>query len=121
MSDSMHPNVRTADTMRVMVNRTSQTSSGSEQRRRLFDALDDGVVLQDSERTVREWNAAALRMLGLTAEQLSGRAALPAGWHVTWEDQRIPDGGDPVRTVLQRALARGKATIAVRQDGVAAT
>jgi diguanylate cyclase (GGDEF)-like protein/PAS domain S-box-containing protein len=117
----MHANVRTADTMSVMVNRSSRASSGSEQRRRLFDALDDGVVLQDSERTVREWNAAALRMLGLSADQLTGRAALPAGWHVTWENQRVLQGGDPVGTALQRALARGKATIAVRRDGAAPT
>jgi diguanylate cyclase (GGDEF)-like protein/PAS domain S-box-containing protein len=107
--------------MRVMVNRTSRASSGSEQRRRLFDALDDGVVLQDSERTVREWNAAALRMLGLTADQLTGRAALPAGWHVSWENQRVLHGRDPVGAVLQRALARGKATIAVRMDDAAPT
>ena len=104
-----------------MVNRTSPASSGSEQRRRLFDALDDGVVLQDSERTVRDWNPAALRMLGLTAEQLTGRAPLDAGWHVMWENQGVLRSGDPVRKVLQRALARGKATIAVRKDGAPPT
>ena len=90
----MHPSVRTADTSSVMVNRTLRPSSGSDQRRRLFDALDDGVVLQDSERTVREWNSAALRMLGLTAEQLTGRAPLESGWHVTWENHSVLDGAD---------------------------
>jgi diguanylate cyclase (GGDEF)-like protein/PAS domain S-box-containing protein len=100
-----------------MVDRTTSAVRGAERRRRLFDALDEGVVLQDSERAVREWNAAALHLLGLTAEQLAGRAPLDSGWHVAWENRRVLRGGDPVRTVLQRALARGKATIVVRKPG----
>ncbi len=97
-----------------MVDRTSPVIRGAERRRRLFDALDDGVVLQDSERTVREWNAPALRLLGLTAEQLTGRAPLDSGWHLTWENGRILRGADPLRTVLLEASSRGALTIAVR-------
>jgi diguanylate cyclase (GGDEF)-like protein/PAS domain S-box-containing protein len=100
-----------------MVDRSSLAIRGADRRRRLFDALDDGVVLQDSERTVLEWNAAALRLLGLTAEQLTGRAPLDAGWQMLWENGRVLRGADPVRTVLQHAFSRGKLRVGVRTSG----
>jgi diguanylate cyclase (GGDEF)-like protein/PAS domain S-box-containing protein len=99
----------------------SPATRGLEQRRHLFDALDEGVIVQDSERTVREWNAPALRMLGLNAEQLVGRMSVDPGWHVTGENEALlHTAGDPVRTLLVRAFELGRLDIVVRKPGRAA-
>lgn len=46
----------------------------------IFDALDEGVVLQDRDSSILEYNAAAERILGLTREQLIGLAPRPPDW-----------------------------------------
>jgi diguanylate cyclase (GGDEF)-like protein/PAS domain S-box-containing protein len=84
-------------------------------RRRLFDTLDEGVVVQDAAGTVRDWNAAALRMLALGPEQLRGDAPVDPGWHVQTEKHSGPyDAGQPIRALLQRALERGSLTVIVQ-------
>ncbi len=53
--------------------------------RAMFDNLHEGVALLDAGGA---WvaNASALRILGLTAEQLAGEERLPDGWYATDED-----------------------------------
>jgi diguanylate cyclase (GGDEF)-like protein/PAS domain S-box-containing protein len=87
----------------------------------LFDTLDEGVVIQDADGTVRDWNEAALRMLALTPEQLRGRAPVDAGWQLRWETHAGPyDASEPVRAMLRRMLEREGVTVAIRA-GAAAT
>ena len=101
-----------------MTEPTPSTVGDVKRRRRVFDTLDEGVVVQETDGIVRDWNAPALRMFGLTPEQLCGRAPLDTRWHVTWED-RTPVGTDqPMQVVLRRAFERGEVTVAVRKpDG----
>jgi diguanylate cyclase (GGDEF)-like protein/PAS domain S-box-containing protein len=88
---------------------------GLPERRRLFDALDVGVVVQDGDGTVRDWNAAALRMLALGAEQIQGRQPAHPGWHVRPEGHGAPfDPREPARGLLQRAFERGGLTVAIQ-------
>ena len=59
----------------------------SEERfRTLIDALGDGVVLQMADYTVVTCNASAVRITGLTADQMVGKAPRPEGWSVVKED-----------------------------------
>lgn len=97
------------------------TGDGAGRRRRLFDTLDEGVVIQDADGAVRDWNAAALRMLGLTADQLRGRAVPDSEWQATWDGITLPsDGGDAVRALLACAVERGGVTAQVHpSDGEA--
>ena len=98
-----------------MTEPTPSSVSEGKRHRRLFDTLNEGVVVQDTDGNVRDWNAPALRMFGLTADQLCGRTPLPTRWHVTWED-RTPVGADqPIQTVLRRAFERGEVTVAIRR------
>jgi diguanylate cyclase (GGDEF)-like protein/PAS domain S-box-containing protein len=101
-----------------MTEPTPSTVGDAKRRRRVFDTLDEGVVVQDTDGAVRDWNAPALRMFGVSPEQLCGRARLGTRWRVMWED-RAPVGGDqPVQGVLRRAFERGQVTVSVRKpDG----
>ncbi|MBK9989744.1 MAG: PAS domain S-box protein [Verrucomicrobia bacterium] len=57
----------------------------------IFQALDEGVLLQESETRILESNASAERILGLTREQIFGREPLPSWWQmVDHEGQPIP-------------------------------
>ncbi|HEY0381500.1 MAG TPA: diguanylate cyclase [Candidatus Elarobacter sp.] len=101
-----------------MTEPTPSTVGDAKRRRRVFDTLDEGVVVQDTDGIVRDWNASALSMFGLSQEQLCSRAPLGTRWHVTWED-RTPVGTDqPIQAVLRRAFEHGNVTVAVRKpDG----
>jgi|GEM_PF-919466 len=84
-------------------------------RRRLFDTLDEGVIITELDGTVLDWNAAALRLLALAPDQLGSRADRDPGWHLTWDDGTSANGeGDPLHAALQRALERGSVTVGVR-------
>ena len=87
-------------------------------RRRLFDTLDEGIVVQDSDGTVRDWNEAALRLLALTPEQLREREPVGPGWQLRAETHTGPyDAAEPVRSLLRRLLERGRVTVSIRADG----
>jgi diguanylate cyclase (GGDEF)-like protein/PAS domain S-box-containing protein len=97
-----------------MVDPLPSGGGGAQGRRGLFDALDEGVVVQDMDGTVRDWNAAALRLLELTPDQLRGRAKLDSGWQLTLENRAVLHSApDAVRTLLQRAYERGGITVGV--------
>ncbi len=53
---------------------------------RTLDALTEGVVVRDHRGGLIDCNPAALRILGVTLEQLDGRRPLDAGWEVVAED-----------------------------------
>lgn len=91
-------------------------SRGAYRRRRLFDALEEGIIVQDGDGAVRDWNVAALRLLVLTAEQLRGRAPADAAWRALAEDSSVlsPSGGRLVRALLRRARELGGVTIGVQ-------
>jgi diguanylate cyclase (GGDEF)-like protein/PAS domain S-box-containing protein len=101
-----------------MANPLPSIGGGAERRRRLFDALDQGVIVQDIDGAVRDWNASALRLLDLSAEQLRGSAKLDPRWRVSADNGALLyDADAPVRTLLQRALERGSITAAVSARG----
>jgi len=56
----------------------------------IFNALDEGVLLQESETQILESNAAAERILGLTNAQICGREPVPSWW------QMVDQGGAPM-------------------------
>jgi diguanylate cyclase (GGDEF)-like protein/PAS domain S-box-containing protein len=103
-----------------MVNSESSRSPQEEAERppRLLDALDEGLIVTAGE-VVRDCNAAALELLGMTADQLRGRESLGPGWLVFW-DQGAPldDAARALRLAFRLARERSTITIGIhRQDG----
>jgi PAS domain S-box-containing protein len=59
----------------------------SEERyRSVIAAMQDGIVILDAAGGIRSCNAAAERILGLSAEQLLGRTPLDSRWRIIHED-----------------------------------
>ncbi len=52
----------------------------------VFDAMIEGVVVQDDTGRIVRWNRSAERILGLTGEQLSGRTSYDPRWRAVHED-----------------------------------
>ena len=52
----------------------------------LFEAMAEGVVVQDQAGVILEANPASERILGLTRDQLAGRTSLDPRWHAIRED-----------------------------------
>ncbi len=60
--------------------------AASEQRfRTVLESMEEGVVLQDAQMKILLWNAAAERILGLSADQLAGRTSYDPAWRATDE------------------------------------
>ncbi|HEY0614499.1 MAG TPA: diguanylate cyclase [Candidatus Elarobacter sp.] len=90
------------------------SGDGADRRRRVFDSLDQGVVVQDPDGTVRDFNAAAPKLLGIGEPELRGRSAPDPGWDLTLDNRSVREAdGDPVRAVLRAALDRGSVTVAL--------
>jgi PAS domain S-box-containing protein len=59
----------------------------SEERyRSIIAAMQDGIVLLDADGSIQSCNAAAERILGLSAEQLMGRTPYDPRWRAIYED-----------------------------------
>jgi PAS domain S-box-containing protein len=54
--------------------------------RSVIAAIEDGMVLLDSDGNIRTCNASAERILGLSADQMVGRTALDPRWRAIHED-----------------------------------
>ncbi len=78
----------------------------SESRHRaLFERIEQGVVYQDAAGRITDANPAAVRLLGLTMDQLLGRTSLDGCWEAIREDGS-PFPGDEHPAML--ALRTGK-------------
>ncbi len=51
-----------------------------------FEAITEGIVLQDLEGTIIECNPAAEQILGLTREQMEGKKSIDSSWRAIHED-----------------------------------
>ena len=59
----------------------------SEKRKALIlDTLAEGLVFQDTDGRILNWNLAAERVLGLSAEELGGRTSVDPRWRAIHED-----------------------------------
>lgn len=75
----------------------------SEERyRSLIAALVEGIILQETTGVIRTYNAAAESILGLSAEQLMGRAAIDPRWRAVKEDgEAFPRDENPLTVTLR--------------------
>jgi PAS domain S-box-containing protein len=75
----------------------------SEQRyRSVVSAMEDGIVLVDADGEIRACNASAERILGLSSEQMIGRAARDSRWRSIREDgSPFPGDAYPVMVTLR--------------------
>jgi serine/threonine-protein kinase len=75
----------------------------SEQRyRSVIAAMQEGIVLFDADGTILACNASAQRILGLSAEQLTGRTARDPRWRAVREDgSPFPEEAFPVLVTLR--------------------
>ncbi len=52
----------------------------------ILDALTEGLVLHDVDGAIIEWNPAAERLLGLSADELAGRTSADPRWRAVYAD-----------------------------------
>jgi PAS domain S-box-containing protein len=87
--------------------RTEERLIKSEMRfRTLFETMAEGVVYQDAQGRVIEANPAAMRILGLSREEIEGRTSFDPRWRAIREDGS-PFPGDEHPAMV--ALRTGKA------------
>lgn len=80
----------------------------------ILAALHEGIVVQYADGTVESVNAGAERMLGLTADEVAGRRARPAGWRVVREDGLpFPVGERPAEVALRTGRAQSDVVMGV--------
>jgi PAS domain S-box-containing protein len=75
----------------------------SEERyRSVIAAMQDGILLLDADGGIRECNAAAERILGLSADQLMGRSPHDPHWRAVREDgSPVPGDTNPAMVTLR--------------------
>jgi len=82
-------------------------------QRNVLESLSEGVVIQDQKGRIVLCNAAAERILGLTADQLAGRSSIDERWRAVHPDgSAFPGEAHPAMVTLktgqpQRAVVMG--------------
>lgn len=70
----------------LLLARDQELRESQEQLRALFEGMQEGVTLQDSDSKIIAANSAAFEILGLTKDQLEGRTSLDPSWRCVHED-----------------------------------
>ncbi len=70
--------------------------------RLILETMDDGFILQNSKGLVRQYNSAALSILGLSESQLLGRSSKDPEWNAIYEDGTPFPSSEHPRTVALR-------------------
>jgi diguanylate cyclase (GGDEF)-like protein/PAS domain S-box-containing protein len=74
--------------------------------RTLFETVPQGVVYQDTSGLITAANPAALRILGLSLDQLQGRTSMDPRWHATRDDgSPLPGSEHPSMLALRSGNA----------------
>lgn len=92
-----------------ITDRKLQEAALSAHRKRLigiFEAMGEGMVVQDMDGAILECNSAAEKILGLNADQIAGRKSLDPRWRAIHEDgSPFPGDSHPSMQVLRSGIA----------------
>ncbi|MEG4817042.1 PAS domain S-box protein [Microcoleus sp. K5-D4] len=100
--------------------RTQAALQESEERyRTVIAAMAEGIVLQDTDGTIRTCNSSAKRILGLSRKQMMGRTSLDPAWRAVREDgSPFPGEEHPAMVTLQTGKACSNVVMGVhKSDG----
>ena len=101
---------------RTVRRKTAALAASETKYRELMTNLSIGVIVHDANGHPEFWNKAALRILGLTAEQLTGEIALPQGWeYVSVKAEQLDSALMPVRLVLSAGEPLCEYIMGIRQ------
>ena len=84
----------------------------------ILATMHDGLVVQDIEGSIVEWNRAAELVLGLTADQLGGRSSIDPRWGAVHGDGTPWPGEDhPAMQSLRTGATVENATMGINRPG----
>jgi PAS domain S-box-containing protein len=93
----------------------TQDVQNETQYRALVEALAEGVVVQDAQGQIIEFNPAALRILGLTEDQIRGRTSMDPKWRAFREDGKdFPGEEHPAMVALKTGKPVSNVTMGLR-------
>ena len=77
--------------------------------------MNDGVVLQDNTGAIKSFNGSALRVLGMTEQQLLGKTSVDPGWHSIREDGvAFPGEEHPAMVTLRTGQRQSEVIMGVQ-------
>ncbi|MGE5115999.1 MAG: PAS domain S-box protein [Betaproteobacteria bacterium] len=97
----------------------SALDSTRQRLRSTFDAMAEGIVVQDADGRIVDTNLAACRILGLDADQIAGRSSVDPRWRAVHEDgSPFPGDTHPAMTTLRTGLPSREVVMGVHKpDG----
>ena len=96
-----------------------QLRASEERYRTVISAMAEGVVLQRADGAIVACNHGAERILGLTADQMSGRTSLDPRWRAIREDgSPFPGEAHPAMATLRTGIPQSDVTMGIHKpDG----
>jgi PAS domain S-box-containing protein len=95
------------------INDISLLKENEQKYRRLFESMTHGVFYQMPDGSLNDINPAGLRLLGLTADEFSGRTSFDPGWKVLDEEGKVLDPRNYPSVIAQRTGRELTTVIAV--------
>lgn len=81
-----------------------------------LENISDGVVIHNAEGAIIDFNTAALSVLGITADQITGKTSFDPSWSAVQEDGSVfPGERHPAMVALKTGQAVRKVIMGVRQ------
>ncbi len=104
---------------RIQSERQASLRESEERYRSVVAAMTEGIVVQGADGAIQNANASAQRILGLTADQISGRTSLDPRWRAIHEDgSDFPGETHPAMITLRTCQPQSNVIMGVyKPDG----
>lgn len=102
--------------LRVQLDQQKEHAKQLEFKKTAIENLSEGVVLQGTDFRIVEFNAAALEVLGLTADQMTGKSSMDPAWRTIRADgSPFPGQEHPAVLALLTGKAQRQVTMGVHR------
>ena len=104
--------------LRQQLEQSDQLAKSIEFKVKAADSIAEGIVLQDTSGAIIDFNPAALKVLGLSADQLKGKTSLDPSWKAVKEDgSDFPGADHPAMACLRTGAAQINVIMGIRNLG----
>lgn len=103
--------------LKIQVSKLKRSEDLLSFKSKAFESVSEGIVLQNHEGAIIDFNSAALEVLNLTADELTGKTSMDPSWNSIREDMScFPGNEHPAMLCLKTGKTQSDIIMGIQSD-----